>query len=460
MGRRSPLGIEGTSINFRDPDAKGRATVLQARAKDDAGAWQSRRFAVTSWKRDGTPLVPEEAVDWARATRRSFVREEAVARAATFQEFAKLLVANLEASGVKQERLSIIRSVAKALADEGICDMRSDIFPVRVRDWITGLDAGWSLPPGAKNRRLTVTRLSPATRNKLLTICRQVTGIALRKRRIAFDPLAEIPRFKEAKVVRATFTIAELRKLVSEDVRNHIVQTRDQLAIEIDAQGKPRDAAIRAVAERRKCHWSSIYNALARPVGPDPWWLACCLLIYTGCRADEAIHLRWEWIKWDSDIIHLELAADYENKSNAERFIPLEPELKAILLPLAKPAGHILAPEIRAGGSGIKKRAVIVEGAGSHDYTQALRLFLARVGVDAKNRTAHSFRHTYISIKMARADTNVERLRKSVGHADFSTTMGYGTLSQLYEGEVDQWPDGKLWLRRSLTSDNVHKHAK
>ena len=457
MGRRSPLGIEGTSINFRDPDAKGRATVLQARAKDYTGTWQSRRFPVASWKRDGTPLVPEAAVEWARETRHSFIKEVAVARAATFQDFATLLVANLEASGVKEGRLSIIRSVAKALEAKGICDMRSDVFPVNITNWITSLNAGWSLPPGAKNRRLTTSRLSQATRNKLLTICRQVTGLALIKRRIAFDPLVEIPRFKESKVVRPTFTIAELRKLVSEDVRNHIVQTRDQLLAEIASMKTSRECAIKEVAKRRKCHWTSIYNALARPVGPDPWWLACCLLIYTGCRADEAMHLRWEWVKWESDIIHLELADDYENKSDAERFIPLEPELKAILLPMAKPAGHILAPEIRAGGSGIRKRVDSAEGAGSGDYTQALRNFLARVGVDAKKRTAHSFRHTYISIKMARADTNVERLKKAVGHADIETTVGYSTTSQLYEGEVDKWPDGKLWLRRTHTVNHKVK---
>ncbi len=55
-----------------------------------------------------------------------------------------------------------------------------------------------------------------------------------------------------------------------------------------------RGAAIKALAAEREEHWSSLYNALARKPEPDPWWLACCLLVYTGCRAAEAMALRWD----------------------------------------------------------------------------------------------------------------------------------------------------------------------
>lgn len=450
-GRKSPLGIEGTGVSYRDPDEKGRPTCAMVRAKDEAGRWQVKRFAVTSWDRKtGAPVLPDAAEDWARSTRKDFVKGVAVAGAATFKDYADALVVNLRAAGVGEARLDLINNVADGLAAEGITDMKADGFPARVLSWITKLKAGWSQSEGDKNRRTTHPPLSAATRNKILVICRQVTGLAVKKRRLPYDPLDEIERFKERSTLKPLFSISELRQMVSDEARDHNLTERAALEAEIASRPEARTVAIKAIAKDRKVHWATIYNALRRPALPDPWWLACCLLVYTGCRADEATHLRWEWIRWDQRIITLKLADDYENKSDAERLIPLEPELYDILKPMMRPHGHILAPEIRAGGSGMKVGEKSAAGQGARDYTCALRLYLTRIGMDPKDRTAHSLRHCYITLKLARGDTNVERLRKVVGHADFSTTMGYGKLSQHYEHEVDQWPDGSLWLRRRV----------
>ncbi|MBA3707421.1 MAG: site-specific integrase [Planctomycetes bacterium] len=422
-----------------------------ARARDERGAWQCKRFPVTSWHRDGSPVLPEGAVEWARATRRTFIRGEAVAIAATFQDHADLLATNLAAAGVSDQRAAFIRSIAKALEAEGVTDMRSDVFPARVRTWITGLKAGWSMPADAKNRRTSSTPLAAPTRNKVLTACRQVTGLAVKKRRLAFDPLAELPRFREVTRQKPLFSIAELRQMVGDEARDHANHELAELTTAITARmdaGDLRVAAIKAVAKARKEHWASIYNALKRPAQPDPWWLACCLLVYTGCRAAEAMHLRWEWVKFTERIITLKLTDDYDSKTDSERLIPLEPELAAILLPIRRDIGHILPPEIRAGGSGVKKRKSSENGKGAQDYTAAFGRFLNRINMEIGDRTAHSLRHCYITMKLARADMNVERLRKAVGHMDFSTTMGYGTLSQMFEAEVDGWPDATLWLRR------------
>jgi len=459
MGRPSPLGIEGTALSFRDPDERGRPTVAMVRARDERGAWQAKRFAVVSWRKDGTPIMPETARDWARETRKTFMKGQAVAAVATLQEHAGLLVENLEAAGVGEGRLNLIRAVSSGLLAEGITDMRSDAFPARVRKWIAGLRAGWSFAADARNRPKGDRPLSAATRNKLLIICRQVTGLAVRKRRLAFDPLGELPRFKETETIKALFSIAELRHLVGEDARNHAATELADLEAAIAkhaGQHEAKTATIKRLASARKVHWSTIYNALGRNPEPDPWWLACCLLVYTGCRAQEAMHLRWEWIRWEEGIITLKLAADYDQKTDSERLIPLEPELREILRPMAKPAGHILAPEIRAGGSGVRTRKESAKtGKGARDYTAALRRYLGRIGLEIGDRTAHSLRHTYITTKLARADTNVDRLRKAVGHADFSTTMGYGRWSQLYEAEVDRWPDSSLWLRRPVATARV-----
>lgn len=456
MGRKSPLGIEGTGLSFRDPDDKGRATVAMVRAKDETGTYQTRRFPVTSWKRDGSPLVPAEAVDWARETRHSFIRGESVAGVASFQHFAGILVENLESAGISKSRLTLIRNVSAGMEADGIEDMKADNFAASVRKWVAGLTSCWSMKADDPLRRKPKP-LSPATRNKILVGIRQVVKLAITKRRLAFDPLAEVPTFKTEERSKPLFTIGELRQMVSDDARLRAITAKHEMMEKISAMiedgGKTKTEALSIIAKRKGVHPSSIWNALRRPEEPDPWWLACCLLVYTGCRAQEAMHLRWEWIHWDTRIITLKLTDDYEQKTDSERLIPLEPELAEVLRPLMKPHGHILSPQIRAGSSGMKLQAVVRKGdsKGARDYTAALRLYLQRIGIDPKDRTAHSLRHCYITMKLARADTNVERLRKAVGHRDFSTTMGYGEQSQFYEAEVDQWPDSTLWLRREMT---------
>ena len=457
MARRSPLGIEGVSVSFRDKDETGRLTSAQVRVRDERGAYQGRRFAVQSWRKDGTPILPDEAMAWAKSQRTAFMRGEAVAQAGSFQEFAEVLALNLEAQGVGHVRVRLVRQVATALAREGITNMQAQTFPGQVRRWLTNLKACWSMPEDAPNRRKTPQPLSPRSRNVLLIVCRQVTKLAVQRRRLAYDPLQELGTFKEEKRLKALFTIDELRRMVSDEARDHNHAARVELEAKIKAHGGSRLAAVQAIASERGCHWTSIYNALRRPLEPDPWWLACCLLVYTGCRAQEAMHLRWEWIKWDQNLIELRLAEDYDQKTDTERLIPLEPELREILHPLAKPAGHILAPEIRAGGSGMKANARAAGGKGAGDYTAALGRYLHRIGMELGDRTAHSLRHMYITLKIARHDCNVDRLRKAVGHADMKTTQGYSRESQRFEGEVDRWPDRWLWLRRAVPVANRQK---
>ena len=457
MGRKSPLGIEGTAVSFRDAGKGGRMTVAMVRAKDENNVYQVKRFDILSWHRNSTPIIPAAAIEWARETRHGFIKGTSVAGPCDFQVYAQLLGENLETAGVGQGRLDFIANISKGLKVKKISDMKADNFAASVRKWITGLSAGWSMAKDAPNRRKGKDPLSPATRNKILVVCRQVTGLAIKRRKLPFDPLAELDRFKESERIKPLFTITELRQMVSDEARNHSVVAKQALETEILRQSGTKKAVMLAIAKQRNCHWSSLYNTLRRSDEPDPWWLACCLLVYTGCRAQEAMHLRWEWIGWEQRTITLRLADDYGNKSDAERMIPLEPELAEILRPLAKPHGHILPNEVRAGGSGVKIREK--QGEGAKDYTNALRLYLRRIGMDPGERTAHSLRHSYVTMKLARADTNVERLRKAVGHRDFSTTMGYGQQSQFYEAEVDQWPDSTLWLRRSITISSVQQNG-
>jgi integrase len=450
-GRKSPLGIEGTSVAFTEPGSNGRMTVAKVRARDESGAYASRRFRITSWRRDGSPVLPEEAEAWARATRKDFVKGIAVAGVATVETYADILITGM-AGEVTDGRVRLVRAVADGLIAAGIVDMRSESFAARCRAWVNSLRDGWSLPADAPNAHKTSRKLSDATKNKIRIIIHQVAQLAMDKGRLARNPLDsdEFRPFKESKHLKPLFSVAELRQMVSDEARDATITAQRDLEAEIEAQGGKRMVAIAAIAKERGRHWTTIYNILRRPAEPDPWWLACCLMVYTGCRADEAMHLRWEWIRWAEGVITLKLADDYENKSDAERLIPLDPELSDILRPLAKPHGHILPGHVRAGGSGVRTTKGSEGGKGAKDYSNALRLYLKRIGIDPGERTAHSLRHCYITMKIAREDCNPDRLRKAVGHGKITTTLGYGEQSQLYQAEVDRWPDRTLWLRRPL----------
>jgi len=453
MARKSPLGIKGSSVWWKK-DAGGKAVVAVARVRDQKGKEQSQSFVVTSWRRDGSPIIPDAATAWAEGQKEAFVKGVTTAGSVSFQAYAETLAGNLERIGVSSGRIAFVRAISKGLEEEGIRDMKSDAFSGRLSAWLSGLKSGWSLAADAPNRRKTSSFLAAPTKNKILIVAKQVTGLAVLKRRLAFDPLAELEPYKEVRTQKPIFNISEIRQMVSDDARDHTIRKQVELEAAISEkveEGAQRMEAIQAVAQERGQHWTTLYNILRRNPEADPWWLACCLLVYTGCRADEGMHLRWQWVDFDARIITLKLADDYKSKSDTERIIPLEPELADILRPIKKASGHILPPEIRAGGSGMRTLESAHDGDGAKDYTGAFRRYMQRIGIDIKDRTAHSLRHDYISMKLARADMNIDRLRKVVGHESFSTTKGYSTLSQHFEAEVDQWPDSSLWLRRNIS---------
>jgi integrase len=449
MARRSPLGIKGTSVWFSE-DANGKSTTAVVRAKDANGKYEARSFAISSWRRDGSPVIPPAAVEWAESRRTDFVRGTAVAGACSFPEMARALADNADSKGVSAERVQLIKAIASGLEREGITNMQSDAFASRVRRWVGSLTVNWAFAEDYRFRKLDDRPITAATQNKLLSIIHRVTRLAVLRRRLAFDPMAEVENFKTTKKLKALFTFEELARMVSDEARDHSAKARVELEAAIEAQpGATRGDRIRSLADARGIHWTTIYNRLKHPAGADPWWLPCCLLVYTGCRAQEALHLRWEWIKWDAKVISLKIHPDFDIKADTERQFPLEPELAEILRPIAKPAGWIISDDaIRAGGSG--ERYNKPKHAGSRDYCDAFRRYLARIGMEAGDRTVHSTRHCFISAKIARQDMNLDRLRKAVGHADIKTTQGYSAQSQEFEAVVDRWPDSSLWLRREV----------
>lgn len=151
--------------------------------------------------------------------------------------------------------------------------------------------------------------------------------------------------------------------------------------------------------------------------------LLLALLIFTGMRKSEALGLRWEDIDFSLGLIHVQHAATFRGnrpvlgptKSSAGvRYIPLDPQLRAIPLPLRQYSGYLLGQD---------------EPITQMTYKRAWE----RIGktIDLHGATAHILCHTYITMAVPYVD--IKTLQSIADHADICTTM-----NRYAHGRVDK----------------------
>ncbi len=316
--------------------------------------------------------------------------------------------------GYEPGRPKVFDNLAKIIEREGFGDMNSGTFGKDVFKWLGGLKANWcNDDPNWKGRRTTNFELSNTTRNMLLVKIGIVVNYEMAKvdTNLLRYPLLRKPlkkalvTFPVKDVMKSTFQVNELRALVTSEMDH------------------------------------------------DAWWLPACLLTYTGCRAQEAMFMRWEWCDWEARIIKLQYSDDASAKikiKTGERNIPMMKELYDILQKVGpKPHGYIIEDEhMRTNGSCLKKRKRTKEV--KHAYTDGLRLYCERCGVNADKLTAHSLRHNYIAIRLAMRD-NFNDVMEAVGHMDESTTLGYARMKSSFTVAVKDWPEDQFQLRTDAT---------
>jgi integrase/recombinase XerC len=289
-----------------------------------------------------------------------------------------------ERSGKNGLHVNRGRVLLHQLDQAGIKEVTSPHFAKDLTEWLQKLTA-MEVNLSGKLRRKRKLQLSNATKNRLLSYVKAMIHLAMKRGRLAIDPLRGVAMLPEIKRIKPVFSVDELRHLLSDQYRT------------------------------------------------NPYWLVFALLTYTGMRFGEAHHLRWEWVDFASGVIVLRSHPDFRLKTHEERIVPLQPELADILRPMACRTGWIIANDALRNASQKLSWATF-------------RRFLTEAGLRIDGRSPHSTRHTWISLMMA-TGTNVLDVKEWAGHRQLCTTEGYARQRSIYRTTVIGWPTGTLCLR-------------
>lgn len=280
------------------------------------------------------------------------------------------------------------RILAAAVAS-GVTDLRHPRVAHHAKEWLANAKTVH------KNRK--GRPLSAPTMNRYLEALRTIGNLAVSQRRVYFNPFLEVESVPEPDKLKPVFTIEEITQLV-------------------DPTHAGRD-----------------------------YWLLFVLMMYTGCRLGEMLHLRWEWIDFKAMRIYVRDwrgipgANDaYRLKFKKERTIPLQPELKVYLKKIAQHQGWLVKDVLRYSST---------SGHRSRFATYVQKVLGGRRDADGRNidvvaeRTPHSARHCYISLMLASGE-NETMVQLIAGHEELSTTARYGRTQVLYRHAVRKWKPG------------------
>ena len=171
------------------------------------------------------------------------------------------------------------------------------------------------------------------------------------------------------------------------------------------------------------------------------WGTIGAVLLYTGARLMEAVHLHWSRIDL-SDHVRLiyvvpptiaERAEGARVKRNRGRAIPIQPELLEILArtPEAERVGYLLPDALR-----LRSRA---------EHRRQFHKWCILAGVTVGDRHPHSLRHTRACLGLAAGENDLT-LRLTLGHTNEAMSAWYAQSAMRMKAQVGHW-NGKLTLR-------------
>ena len=324
------------------------------------------------------------AKQWGRLTAARYLTGQDTAAQADWKTIGQEMVDLIASAGRSSEYVKEYQRVVDALAELGARNMKAPNFPILVRRF---LEQGKTFAA----HRHTVMTVTAYTRNRWLQEIRSIVRHAINTRRLTFNPIAGLKMATVTKQNKETFQLWELRAML---------------------------------------------NSLRES---DPYFLCFALMIYTGCRIGEAMHLRWQDVKWEQRVIEVcSQPGVYDLKRGKERYVPFLGELADILQPHRKLDGFIISDEKDRDSPG---------------KTHGLRFkdFMRRCGVPPGGRTPHSTRHTWVSLMLA-MDVNAIQVAAWAGHESLLTTQVYAKSQGCYRESVTTWVRGSFQFRVPLAA--------
>ncbi len=141
----------------------------------------------------------------------------------------------------------------------------------------------------------------------------------------------------------------------------------------------------------------------------NPWLKpAVYLLLLTGMRRDELIHLEWTDIDLGRGILHVQPKPGWNPKDYEARTIPINKQAKEVLLGLSRTGNQVISK------------------CHPTSLSRAFKRTLRKVGIE--NACLHTLRHTYAS-HLVMSGVDVATVQKLLGHSSVKTTMKYAHLS-------------------------------
>jgi len=385
------------------------------------GAWDDvqKRYRWKSFADKAKGLM------WAKEQWRAFQRGEATTVRARLVDISEIYIERLIIKGSHPRYVAQVRALIAQLLDRGIVDLSSDKFPDQVQKWLNNMRNNRQGYEGEK------PPAAPATKRRCLTMLRCIVNFALKlpSRPLRFNPLMCVVTPRVDRKEKPVFTIPELRKILSEESRNPGRTLREKT----EAAVKSASGSIEEAAKALGCHPSTVRNRLATEDREDGWWLFAALGIYTGARASEIQSMEWQWIRWEEQVILLPASCP-GNKMRLDRIIPLQPELKDILVSIyhVGKQGFILDHH----------QATVA----ATDRSYQFQLYVRRCGVEMAGRGPHSLRHNHAAIAAAQ-QVNLADIMRRLGHENMGVSLSYSRTASRFHLAVRGWGSERFYLR-------------
>jgi integrase len=282
--------------------------------------------------------------------------------------------------------------------------------------------------------QVSTPEASARVKNHHINILRSIGEFAKDKQLLIRNPFDMLERFDEPKRYRKVFTIAELRRMLSDGARypwRHRKKTEALVAAhkgDLEAAAKAAVVPVEAIRHRLD----------AKEGKEDDWWIFVVLAAYTGMRSETLRLLKWHMVDWEAR--RLRVPAE-DVKSNSAVRAPIQPELGEILHKLQPHSKSVtLLPDSIAG----------VTSDRANERTQA---FLLRNGVIPNGRSVHCFRHTVASLLTASGMSSF-LVMDAVGHSAIDSSKHYSHGADEFREQVvkEKWKEGEFYFRRKPPS--------